>query len=270
MKKLLLSALIVGISSNVFASTAFEFKTKKFDYQVPQRIVKACAKKIARDEDPKTTCMNVDVDLSVSNIAWINDELNSEFDDEFKAELNEAAKSVYENLMEKDSYVNQYDYTSKLILIGKGNRLVQIISDDYEYSGGAHGTLSAGFFVFDTKEQKTLEFYDILIDDKQPQFEKLALSAYKVALRQKYKYQDQDEKLDEKEWQEHLESYPLIMSENFYFTPTHLVLSYNPYQLGPYAMGFIELKIDKKSLKGIIKDVYLNEKFVEFNQDYLE
>lgn len=268
MKKLLLSALIVGISSNVFASTDFQLKTKKFDYQVPQRIVKACAKKIARDEDPKTTCMNVDVDLAVSNIAWINDELNSEFDDEFKVELNETAKSVYENLMEKDSYVNQYEYASKLILIGKSNRLVQIVSDDYEYSGGAHGTPSAGFFVFDTKEQKTLEFYDILIDDKQSQFEKLALSAYKVALRQKY--QEQEETFNEKEWQEHLESYPLIMSENFYFTPTHLVLSYNPYQLGYYAMGFMELKIDKKSLKGIIKDVYLNEKFVEFNQDYLK
>lgn len=268
MKKLLLSALIVGISTNVFASTAFEFKTKKFDYQVPQRIVKACAKKIAPDENPKTTCMNVDVDLSVSNIAWINDELNSEFDDEFKAELNETAKSVYENLMEKDSYVNQYEYASKLILIGKSNHLVQIVSDDYEYSGGAHGTPSAGYFVFDTKEQKTLEFYDILIDDKQSQFEKLALSAYKVALRQKY--QEQEETFNEKEWQEHLESYPLIMSENFYFTPTHLVLSYNPYQLGYYAMGFMELKIDKKSLKGIIKDVYLNEKFVEFNKDYLK
>lgn len=57
------------------------------------------------------------------------------------------------------------------------------------------------------------------------------------------------------------------LTDNFYFTPKGLTLSYDPYQLGPYAMGFVILNLDKAKLKGVIKDEYLNQTFENFNDE---
>ena len=42
--------------------------------------------------------------------------------------------------------------------------------------------------------------------------------------------------------------------QDFYITPTSLVLQFDPYEVGPYAMGEIIAEITFEKIKDILKD----------------
>ncbi|WP_274584297.1 RsiV family protein [Neisseria leonii] len=45
----------------------------------------------------------------------------------------------------------------------------------------------------------------------------------------------------------------MALTDNFYFTPQGITFSYTPYELGPYAMGFVVLDIQNSDLAGLIR-----------------
>lgn len=267
MKKMLFPVVLAMASSSVFADN-FKFSTTKLNYQVPQKVVNACAKKIKQakaHDNPKTTCMNVNIDLLTSNYSWVNQIVNSNYHNipRVTQNFNQTANEVYHELQE-DFHYQRYENLSELQQLSISPRLLQIVSNDYEYSGGAHGMPTRSLYVFDIKQKKLLKVDDILTHAQQKKsLEKLAIHAFKQTLIQKYR--EIDEPFTEQDWQNYLESWEFELNDNFYFTPTGLNFSYNPYALGGYALGFFTLKINKKDLVGIIKPEYLNQNLQAFN-----
>lgn len=263
-------AVLTMASSTVFADN-FQFSTKKFSYQVPKKVVNLCAKKIkeAQEKDnPKIACMEVDIDLLTSNYAWVNEAVNKQYQNkqQFLTSLNEQADDVYLALQNKNSQYQYYELSKELSLVGISQNLLQIKSENFEYMGGAHGMPQKLFYTFDIKQQKQLKVADILTrSDKKVFLESLAIQALKRELISKY--QEMDMEFTEQRWRDYIRNQDFQLTNNFYFTPTGLNFSYEPYALESYAMGFFTLKLHKKDLQGIVKDEYLNQSFPTFVED---
>lgn len=273
---LMLILLFSGASVHSLAQTDFKLTTEKFSYQVPQKLVKACAKQLQQHQndteseplDPKTACVNIDIELANSQYDWVNKTVNGEYHDrkQLKQHFDDEAEMIYELLQDADHYFKQTEISSELKLIATSPRLIQILSEDYEYHGGAHGMPSKSFYTFDSQLKKELMIDDILVNKNQRHALKtLAKHAFKNALKEKYK--EMDDTLTEQEWQEYQQMWEFDLVENFYFTPNGVTFSYNPYAIGPYAFGFFVLNLDKKDLKGIIKAEYLSQKLQHFDDD---
>lgn len=277
MKKFLIpfSLMMFAITQPVMAKTSeISFKTYKFDYQVPQKVQKLCQQKILdlAERDVENRCMIVDIELLNTNYPWINQAINQDFSDPRSVEkirlaYDHQAEDIY-NMLQDPEMVQPYQFetTQNIKLVGTSPRLTQIAVINYEYYGGAHGMPSRSFYVLDMTTKKALKLDDILVSfAKKDQFERIAFEQFKIFFKEFYaKY---DLVFSEKEFNEHLKTWEFELTDNFYFTPTGLTLSYNPYHLGPYVMGFTILNIDKEKLQGIVKDEYLNQQFEKFQDD---
>ncbi len=280
MKKLLipLSVVMLAMAQPVFAKAPdIGFKTYLYDYKIPKKLHDLCQKKLKSEQGKQYNqehCMTVDIELIKTNYPWIDNAINQNFTDpstkkEVRAFFDETAKDVYDYLKQSDSesmILNRFEQSQSIKLVGTSPRLTQIMLDAYEYHGGAHGMPSRSFYTFDMQQKKELKLDDILVSPvKKAQFEKIAFEQFKVFFKN-YHIENEIE-YKENHLDEHINMWEFELTDNFYFTPKGLTLSYDPYQLGPYAMGFVILNIDKAKLKGVIKDEYLNQTFENFNDE---
>lgn len=265
---LLLSGLAM---TTMVLAQPIHFKTYAFDYQIPKKVGQAC-QKVHQNQQIKDTdeyCMVVDVKLLKTDFAWIDELVNGDYGNpqkkqELLNELNETAEWVYKELQQPDVNPNRYQLFYEPSLISHNTQTVQIVNDFFEYSGGPHGMPSKTFYVFDLKKKKQLKIDDIVINtDKKRELEQLVFQAFKQNIK---KYDEEhDLVFSEQEFANYQQIWPFYLEDNFYFTPKGMTFSYDPYQIGPYAMGFFILNIDKKALQGIIKPEYLNQDLANFD-----
>lgn len=277
-KSALISMLLAMMLPATFAqaqSTYSSFSTTKFDYKIPQKVMDICKQrndKLPTDEYLQKSCMEVDIDIIKTTYPWIDSIVNDGYKDTVQLQqtrkgIDEQADEVYQMLQDKENeQLNLYQISRKITLLSTSPRLIQIRQEDYEYTGGAHGMPSNSFYVFDMAQQKQLALDDILVNPaKKKALEKLGFAQFKNFV--KKDYERYGEVLTEAEFADHQKTWQYELTDNFYFTPKGLTLSYDPYALGPYSMGFFILNIDKKDLKGIVKDEYLNQHFDKFDDD---
>lgn len=265
-----IACTLLAFALPVFAKTPdIGFSTYKFDYQVPQKLQQICTQKLARWDYHQNTagnCMVVDIELIKSYHAWIDDIINHNFSsptgqEKMRIMYNEQADDVYNTLQSFDPILpTQFEDSRRIKLIGTSPRLTQILALNYNYLGGNHGMPSRTFYVFDMQTKKQLTLDDILVSPtKKAQLEKLAFAKFKAFI-QAY-YQEHKIAFDKQVFDEYQQVWGFELTDNFYFSQKGLTFSYDPYILGPYAMGFISLTLDSSSLKDIIKGDYLNQPF---------
>lgn len=112
--------------------------------------------------------------------------------------------------------------------------------------GGAHGVGYAEYLMFDMDSKQQITLKDVLNSGQQTKFKALAYTEYKAWVKQS----DNDIKTFEQNW-------PFVMTDNAALTDKGITLTYQPYEIAPYAYGMPKLTVPYAKLKGIVKPKYL-------------
>jgi hypothetical protein len=141
------------------------------------------------------------------------------------------------------------DVSDKLMILFQTSKLVTLAFDNYAYTGGAHGNYGTEFKVLDLTKNKSLALADILteggIAKLQPKLE--------ASFRKQFNLQPGDSLTDGGLFENKIEP-----NDNICVTGSGLEFVYNPYEIGPYAMGEIELFIPFTELTEYLKPDFKN------------
>ena len=115
----------------------------------------------------------------------------------------------------------------------------------YNFTGGAHGLEQLLTLNFDKTTGKTITLDDVMVTGYQMRLNELL----QKALLEKADCKDINE-LHDKGYLFSMEMYP---SSNFVLGKDGVTFIYNPYEIAPYALGRIELKLSYSTLEPIMK-----------------
>lgn len=146
-------------------------------------------------------------------------------------------------------------YHDEFQVVNDGHGLLCLRLFHTEYTGGAHGNHGASHVTFDLATGKKLALDDLLKPGVKAELTRLA----EAALREEHGLKPGDSLAAEG---------PLFedkfeLNDNWFLTPEGLGFSYDPYEIGPYAVGFIEPLIPFTRLKTLIKEGSPLESFVK-------
>ncbi|HEX2536227.1 MAG TPA: DUF3298 domain-containing protein [Chitinophagaceae bacterium] len=113
-------------------------------------------------------------------------------------------------------------------------RLLTLVHHNYSYTGGAHGNYGAGYTVIDLQKGKVLELKDVLTPESIRALPRLLEKHFRKSYGVK-----EGESLSEAGLFEN----KIEPNDNFYLTGKGILFSYQPYEIGPYVMGQIEVFI---------------------------
>ena len=118
--------------------------------------------------------------------------------------------------------------------------------DFNEYTGGAHGMYTSTFINFDLKNLYQLILDDIFVGDYQDTLSDLLWN--QLATDQKVQTRAELEDMG------YGSTGDLIPTENFYLSKEGITFYYNVYELTPYAMGAVEIKLPFETIEPILKE----------------
>ncbi len=140
-----------------------------------------------------------------------------------------------------------YNVSYDLLIIFETRSLISFSFSDYSYTGGAHGNYGTSYVSIDINTNKALHLKDVINVNG---IAKLQLLLEK-AFRQQFQLAPHDSLT-----KAGLFENKIMPNSNFYVTEKGILFSYNPYEIGPYVMGEIDLFV---SFKDLLK--YLQPKF---------
>lgn len=268
---------LIAFSTLFLSHTAManiNFNTIKMDYTPPAYLVDLCQNIMPKrlphllkypnngtEHNPKTSCMQVDIDLVKTGISWIDYRLNQFYlKSDFKSNLNESAHLTYDFFSETENQdsVMSYQISSHAKLMSSSDKTIQIVREDYQFSFGDHGIPSVKFFALDLANKKQLQLVDIMVNHSQK--DKL-----EQLLKQKFVAKLKEDGYTDVTIQAHFDFWKFFPTDNFFFTPNGITFVYTPYEIAPYSMGFISLTMSNQELSSLVKAKYLNQKFNQFN-----
>lgn len=132
---------------------------------------------------------------------------------------------------------------SNLILAYLTDQLAVLASSTYEYTGGAHGNYGTAYSTIDLKTGKVLNLSDILTPAGKQKLPALLAANFRKQYGVKPNESLESAGLFEKQ---------IKPNDNFYLTATNLTFCYNPYEIGPYAMGQVFISIPLSQLDGVL------------------
>ncbi|UNU73319.1 RsiV family protein [Moraxella nasovis] len=229
------------------------FKEVPVEYTLPKSVSSVC--KAEPDwEKQEIACPNINISVADVEPKWIERSVNLAITNDDNPKLLKFRRALDKFAVSQvsDGYSTPYLWELKPTYLGMHNNLAQFAVTEDMYLGGAHGMQSETYLVYDLDLGSRIQLYDIEKDDlidSELSLYTLATDAYDDYLKQQLE--------DSQSIEQHKSDYPLELTEDFYFDEQGLILHYNPYRLGPYAMGPIELIIPYRSLKGVIRDEYL-------------
>lgn len=222
-----------------------KFTLLDFEYSLPKTVRDIC--------QSADNCPQIEVKLVRLKPAWVEQILNRAItqDDnpqrlKFKQKLDDFAFSQLSN---PSSHTYTLTLTPKMI--ASHQQLAQFAVEGYIDTGGAHGMPSLNYYIFDMQLQSQISLDDLLLGGKKDDLKKLAYQAF-------LDYLDTNLGIDNaQELDDYQATWTFVLSDNFYFDQTGLVLVYQPYQIGAYTQGFVELAIAYDKLDGVVRATYL-------------
>lgn len=124
--------------------------------------------------------------------------------------------------------------------------LLSILLNHYEYTGGAHGNYYFYGININTKEGKILQITDFIQPDK------LVVLSHLCEEKIMDMY-EANSLLDAGLFEDEL---ILTEDQDFFITANTLVLQFDPYEIGPYVMGSIEVEFSFGELNELLKTDY--------------
>lgn len=183
--------------------------------------------------------------ITGSKNSSIEQKVNNFLEEEFKQSIAwydeiQSDSSNYEDM----NYDMQYSFETGFQLEYNSEKFVSIVLNHYQFTGGAHGNYFALGYNIRMSDGKNLTLKDIIKSDSfdilMDECEQAILEAYQAStLMEAGLFEDEIVIEDD---------------QDFYITPTALVLQFDPYEIGPYSMGEIIAEIPFEIIKDILKD----------------
>ena len=171
--------------------------------------------------------------------------INKFLEDEFKQTI-----TWYDEIVADTTYSpeyareNPYTFDTGYQVVYNSKEFISLIFSHYQYTGGAHGNYFAACYNINMSDGSVLTLNDIINEGS------LDLLAYECEESVLETYQANslmDAGLFENE-------ISLTSDQDFYIIPGSLVLQFDPYEIGPYAMGEITAEIPFEKISDILKE----------------
>lgn len=155
---------------------------------------------------------------------------------EYETELYWDAAATYDNSVDNDFPFHNYDAITEFAVTYNDEGVLSLYSEDYIYSGGAHGSTRRHSETWNTKTGQRIHLYQFAGDPAEFRAEILE------------HVRKQIERQRESGERGYFDDYARLISEhfnpeNFYLTPEGLVIYYQQYDIAPYASGIPEFTI---------------------------
>lgn len=145
--------------------------------------------------------------------------------------------------IEDTSFKFQYSFETGFQVVYNSRDFVSIVLDHYQYTGGAHGNYVAFGYNIRLEDGALITLKDIV---EESALDLLTFECEESIL-EKYEANSLMEAgLFENE-------IVLTYDQDFYIIPGALVLQFDPYEIGPFAMGEITAEIQFEKIKDILK-----------------
>jgi hypothetical protein len=171
-------------------------------------------------------------------IKKINDFLEEEFKQSI-AWYEEAASDSF-NMEEYEVY---YNFETGFSVTYNSKSFLSIVMDHYQYTGGAHGNYYSIGYNINLNDGNLLSLEDIVdqnsLDLLSYECEEAILNLF-----------DANSLYDAGMFEDEINILP---DQDFFITPTALVLQFDPYEIAPYAMGEIRAEISFEKISDILK-----------------
>lgn len=154
----------------------------------------------------------------------------------YETELYHDAAATYEASLENDFPFHMYDAATVFEVTYNSNCMLSLYSDDYIYSGGAHGSTQRHSETWNARTGDRIYLYQFAGDP----------AAFRAEILRNVR--DQIAQQMETEEGRYFDDYAQLTlehfnPENFYLTPQGLVIYYQQYDIAPYASGIPEFTI---------------------------
>lgn len=156
-------------------------------------------------------------------------------------------KKYYEELTGESG---SWELERKIDIAFVNDRLVSFRFFEYSFLGGAHPNKNNFYTNYDLLTGGKLTPKEIFIEGYESKLTSIAEKKFREARNLK-----PDESLAEAGFKFINDKFTL--NANFGFTKEGIIFFYNPYEVGPYALGSTEVIIPYKDLEGLIKKAYL-------------
>lgn len=150
----------------------------------------------------------------------------------------------------KDADTPQTWYSqTKIDVVYQHNKIVSLVIEMDDYTGGAHGMISTIYQVFDKTNNKVLMQPNLIRKEKAQELLGIAEKAFRKDLgladttdleRAGYWFKDNS----------------FYLTENYCVTSDGITWLYNPYEIAPYSQGTIELFLSNEELTPYINESY--------------
>lgn len=144
----------------------------------------------------------------------------------------------------KETMAYNTDQTSQLLVAYQSPRILSFAITSYSYTGGAHGNYGTYYASFALPLNKRLSLIDILTKDGYDKLQTLLEKNF----RKNFGLKPTDSLTEAGLFDNKIEP-----NGNFYVTGKGLGFTYNPYEIGPYAMGQIDIFIPFKELEPYLR-----------------
>lgn len=263
----------LSVGNKITNAKDIKFDTDAYAHDLPETMKQACHfdnKKTDKETGEVIDfCTEIDIYLAKIEPKWIEQVVNKSITDDdgaklmkFKQTLDEFVdehlmyiKELQEDAKENNEEFTQapmYAWSKKPELLPTFNNLAQVVVYSDIYMGGAHGMQNAEYLIFDMDLESQIRLHDVVKKNKESEFFELAHKAFKHYLKTELELKSA------REIKEYEETWAFALPENFYFGDSGLKLIYQPYEMGAYAQGFIELTLPYDGqLSDMVKQQYL-------------
>jgi hypothetical protein len=175
------------------------------------------------------------------------DDAVNHYAQKYIADYKDIEKDFAKDFADDSASVSSYGYyesTHNEIKYNKFDIISYCVIINY-YTGGAHGSNGCNNHVIDLKSGNKTKEEDLFIDNYQ---EPLAKMIVKTLL---YDYKAaNEEKLEEMGFFNTKEIFP---NNNFYIDDEGITYTYNEYEIAPYSMGKIDVKIPYEKIRNLLR-----------------
>jgi hypothetical protein len=156
-------------------------------------------------------------------------------------------KDVKDAELKEGATAYTMDVDDKLLVAFQSAKILSLAFTNYAYTGGAHGNYGTSYTSIDLTSNKVLVLDNMINETGK----KVLRSLLEKNFRKQYDLKPVDSLSEGGLFENKIEP-----NENFYVTGKGIGFCYNPYEIGPYAMGEINIFIPFTDLENYLKESF--------------
>lgn len=132
------------------------------------------------------------------------------------------------------------------------DKVYSVIAESYTFTGGAHGLSGRQLYSFNRENGQRITPSDIFRPDSDAELTQIITAALIKAYNVKNEQELYEQSISD-----------IRPTDNFMITPEGITFAYLPYEIAPYYMGIIEVKLTWEELKNIIRPESIVKEFLK-------